>query len=176
MVNAEKNKKRNETIKKEMETAKLELPEVDENVLFMLRYFFTTETLTGDIMEFIPEKFEKEFSELDVMNVAIFTLHGIISAATSDDKDVKEAVKYKLTGMIDNEYNLNEWLYTVAAETKARDETLYKCIKSGNLDNFNEAVDKAVKEANYKAWKDELKVIKRKTSAKNRVAAANGGA
>ena len=169
MVDAERHKK-------EMEVAAKELPDIDENLLFMIRYFYTTETLTGDIMEFASTNFEKEFGELDVMNVAIFTLHGIISAAASDDVDVKNAVKCKLSGMIDDKYNLNEWLYTVAAETKAHDKALYDCIKSGNLDDIDAKIDKAVKEANYLAWKDELKVIKRNESAKSRIEKVKGGA
>ena len=176
LMDANKHERDVEKLKKEMETASKELPDVDENLLYMLRYFYTTETLTGDIMEFTSTKFQKEFTELDVMNVAIFTLHGIITASASDDANVKEVVKNKLSGMIDNTYNLNEWLYTIAAETKAHDKALYECIKSGNLDDLDATVDKAVKEANYKAWKDELEVIKRNASAKSRIENVNGGA
>lgn len=174
MVDSKKHMKQKHM--KNMEAAKKDLPDVDENMLFMLRYFYTTETLSGDIMEFIPEKFEKDFDELDVMNVAIFTLHGIITAATSNDENIKAVVKSKLSGMIDNEYNLNEWLFTIANETKAHDNAIYECIKSGNLDNIDAVVDKAVKEANYKAWKDELKVIKRNATAEDRINNAIGGA
>ena len=162
-------------VKKEMDAAAKELPEYDEKMLLMLRYFYTTETLTGDIMEYASTEFQKEFSDLDVMNVAIFTLHGIVTAAASDDVDVKNAVKCKLSGMIDEKYNLNEWLYTVAAECKAHDRAIYECIKSGNLDDINGKIDKAVKEANYKAWKDELTVIKRNATAKSRVENAKKG-
>lgn len=173
MVDAEKNRAE---YKAELDAAAKELPDVDEQLLFMLRYFYTTETLTGDIMEFASTEFKKEFGELDVMNVAIFTLHGIVTAAASDDAEIKEVVKSKLSGMIDDAYNLNEWLFTIASETKAHDETLYECIKSGNLDELDAKIEKAVKEANYKAWKDELKVIKRELSAKDRIEKANGGA
>jgi len=172
MVDAKKHSKQ----KKEMESAEKEFPELDDHNVMMLRYFYTIATLSDDIMEYAEEKFEKEFNDLDLMNVAIFTLHGIVSAAESDDAAVKEAVKTKLGGMIDNTYNLNEWLYTIAAETKAYDEKFYECITSGNLDDLDAKLDKAVKEANYKAWKDELKVIKRKASAKDRIEAVTGGA
>ena len=101
MVDAEKNK---ESYKKEINAAAKELPDFDENMLLMLRYFYTTETLTGDIMEYASTEFQKEFGELDVMNVAIFTLHGIVTAASCDDIDVKNAVKCKLSGMIDEKY------------------------------------------------------------------------
>ena len=172
MVDAKKHSKQ----QKEMESAAKEFPDLDNNALLMVRYFYTIATLSDDIMEYAEEKFEKEFNDLDLMNVAIFTLHGIVSAAESDDAAVKEAVKTKLGGMIDNTYNLNEWIYTIAAETKAYDKKFYECITSGNLDDLDAKLDKAVKEANYKAWKDELKVIKRKTSAKDRVEAVTGGA
>ena len=78
MVDAKKHERDAERFKKEIESASKELPDVDDDLLFMLRYFYTTETLTGDIMEFTSTEFQKDFSELDVMNVAIFTLHGII--------------------------------------------------------------------------------------------------
>ena len=177
MVDEDKIKRDSERFKAEMEAAAKDLPELDADMLLMLRYFYTTETLTGDIMEFASKEFQKDFTDLDVMNVAIFTLHGIITAAASDNDEMKDAVKYKLSGMVDNKYNLNEWLYTVAAETKAHDKAIYDCIKSGNIANVNAEIDKAVKEANYKAWKDELKVIKRELSAKDRIdKIKNGGA
>lgn len=172
MVDAKKHSKQ----QKEIGSATDEFLELDEHNSVMLRYFYTIATLSVDIQEYASEKFEKEFDDLDLMNVAIFTLHGIVSAAESDDDAVKEAVKTKLSGMIDNTYNLNEWLYTIAAETKAYDEKFYECITSGNLDDLDAKLDKAVKEANYKAWKDELKVIKRKASAKDRIEAVTGGA
>lgn len=172
MVDAKKHSKQ----QKEMESAEKEFPELDSHDLMMLRYFYTISTLSDDIMEYASENFEKEFNDLDLMNVAIFTLHGIVSAAESDDAAVKEAVKTKLSGMIDNTYNLNEWIYTIAAETKAYDETFYECIKSGDIADIDAKLDKAVKEANYNAWKDELKVIKRKTSAKDRIETITGGA
>lgn len=172
MVNAKKQAKQ----QKEMQNAAKEFPELDNHDLMMLRYFYSISTLSDDILEYATEKFQKEFNDLDLMNVAIFTLHGIVSAAESDDEAVKEAVKTKLGGMIDDTYNLNEWIYTIAAETKAYDEKFYECITSGNLDDLDAKLDKAVKEANYKAWKDELKVIKRKASAKDRIEAVTGGA
>lgn len=172
MVDAKKHSKQ----QKEIGSAANEFPELDEDNLFILRYFYTIATLSVEIQDYALEKFEKEFDDLDLMNVAIFTLHGIVSAAESDDAAVKEAVKTKLSGMIDNTYNLNEWLYTIAAQTKAYDKKFYECITSGNIDDLDAKLDKAVKEANYKAWKDELKVIKRKTSAKDRIEAITGGA
>lgn len=172
MVDAKKHAKQ----QKEMQDAAKEFPELDKNELLMLRYFYTIATLSNDILDYATEKFQKEFNDLDLMNVAIFTLHGIVSAAESDDEAVKEAVKTKLSGMIDNTYNLNEWIYTIAAETKAYDKTFYECIKSGDVADIDAKLDKAVKEANYKAWKDELKVIKRTTSAKDRIENITGGA
>ena len=168
MVDAKKQKK--------MQDAAKEFPELDKNDLLMIRYFYSISTLSNDILDYATEKFQKEVNDLDLMNVTIFTLYGIVSAAESDDEAVKEVVETKLGGMIDNIYNLNEWIYTIAAETKAHDKTFYECIKSGNLNDLDAKLDKAVKEANYKAWKDELQVIKRTTSAKDRIEAIVGGA
>lgn len=150
---------------------------LDDETLFRIKNFYSVDTLSDDIIEFVTSKYEKKFTPMDAMNVAIFTLHGIISASTSDDNKIKNVVKSKLCGMVDNAYNLNEWLFITAYEVRAKDETIYECIKSGNTDNIDAKIDKAVKEANYKAWKDELKVIKRKTSAKYRInEIKNGGA
>ena len=163
MVNSEKDKGKS--------TANpLELSDAELN---RIRMFFSCDTLSDDIIEYATSNYEKEFDGLDVMNVAVFTLHGIISAETDAEK---EAVKTKLCGMIDDKYHLNEWLYTIAHEVKAKDNAIYECIKSGNMDNIDAEIDKAVKEANYLAWKDELRVIDRKLSAKDRIdEIRNGG-
>ena len=150
--------------------------ELDDATLFRIKNFYSCDTLSDDIVEFVTSKYEKEFTPMDAMNVAIFTLHGIISASASNDSKLKDVVKSKLCDMVDDAYNLNEWIFTTAYEVRAKDETIYECIKSGNTDDIDAKVDKAVKEANYKAWKDELKVIKRKTSAKDRIAEIKGGA
>lgn len=150
--------------------------ELDDATLFRIKNFYSCDTLSDDIVEFVTSKYEKEFTPMDAMNVAIFTLHRIISASASNDSKLKDVVKSKLCDMVDDAYNLNEWIFTTAYEVRAKDETIYECIKSGNTDDIDAKVDKAVKEANYKAWKDELKVIKRKTSAKDRIAEIKGGA
>lgn len=150
--------------------------ELDDDSLFRIKNFYSCDTLSDDIVEFVKSKYEKEFTPNDAMNVAIFTLHGIMCASASDDSKLKDVVKSKLCDMVDDAYNLNEWIFTTAYEVRAKDETIYECIKSGNLDDIDAKVDKAVKEANYNAWKDELKVIKRKISAKDRIAEIKGGA
>ena len=165
MVDAEKTKPD--------DSAELKL---DTETLFRIKNFYSCDTLSDDITEFVTSKYEKEFTPMDAMNVAIFTLHGILTASTSDDAKLKDVVKNKLCGMVDDAYNLNEWLFTTAYEVRAKDETIYECIKSGDTDDIDAKIDKAVKEANYKAWKDELKVIKRKISAKDRIAEIKGGA
>ena len=139
-----------------------------------LKYFYTISCISDSILNYIETNFKKKFNDLDLMNVAIFTLHGIIFAESDAEK---EAVKTKLCEMVDNKYNLNEWLFTIANEVKAHDEMFYECIESGNLDDMEAKIDKAVKEANYKAWKDELKVIKEYSTAESRInGIKNGGA
>ena len=139
-----------------------------------LKYFYSISCISDSILNYIETNYKKNFNDLDLMNVAIFTLNGIVFAES--DKE-KAAVKTKLCGMVDDKYNLNEWLFTVSNEIKAFDETFYECIKSGELDEMDAKLDKAVKEANYKAWKDELKVIKEYSTAKNRIdEIKNGGA
>lgn len=167
MVNAEKHKTAPD------DSAEMEL---DTATLFRIKNFYSCDTLSDDITEFVTSKYEKKFTPNDAMNVAIFTLHGILIASTSDDDEIKDVVKTKLCDMVDDPYKLNEWLFTTAYEIRAKDETIYECIKSGNTDDIDAKIDKAVKEANYNAWKDELKVIKRKISAKDRIAEIRGGA
>ena len=77
--------------------------------------------------------------------------------------------------MVNNKYNLNEWIYKMAAVIRANDKTLCDCIIKGETDNIDAEIEKAVKEAEYKAWNTELSVIKRKRSAKDRIVEIKGG-
>ena len=139
-----------------------------------IKYFYTICCISDSILNYIESNFKKEFDDLDLMNVAIFTLNGIVFAETDAEK---EAVKSKLCDMVDDKYNLNEWIFTTSKEIKAHDETFYECIRTGKLNDLDAKLDKAVKEANYKAWKDELKVIKEYSTAKSRIDNfKNGGA
>ena len=126
-------------------------------------WFYSCDILTNDIIEYCESKFEKSVDALDIMNVAIFTLHGIVKAETDADK---KHILEMISGMVNDKYHLNEWIYKMSAVIKANDKTLCDAIVSGETDDLDAKVDKAIKQAEYKAWNTELSVIKRKQSAK----------
>jgi hypothetical protein len=76
---------------------------------------------------------------------------------------------------VNDKYHLNEWIYKMAAVIRANDKTLCDAIVTGDTDDIDAKVDKAIKQAEYKAWNTELSVIKRKRSAAERVADIKGG-
>lgn len=129
--------------------------------------FYSCDVLTDDIIEYCETKFEKPLDPLDVMNVAIFTLHGIVKSETESDR---EYILEMISGMVNDKYKLNEWIYKMAAVIKANDKTLCDAIVSGDTDDIDAKVEKAVKQAEYKAWNTELSVIKRKNSYEKRIA------
>ena len=136
-------------------------------------WFYSCDILTNDIIEYCETNFEKSVDALDIMNVAIFTLHGIVKAETdSDKKQILEMV----SGMVNDKYHLNEWIYKMAAVIKANDKTLCDAIITGETDDLDAKVEKAIKQAEYKAWNTELSVIKRKTTAKELADDIIGGA
>ena len=80
----------------------------------------------------------------------------------------KEIIKQRICEMMDNPMHLNEFLYSRAKSIKAYDNAFYDCLVTGNLDNLDDTLEKAVKQAEYKAWNDELSVINASKSFKNR--------
>lgn len=180
MVNADKHKKAAaETDAESPKTVKyndseFEVKELSKDeMLQRMAWFYSCDTLTDDIIEYCETNFEKPLDAIDVMNVAIFTLHGIVKAETDSDK---EHILEMISGMVNDKYHLNEWIYKMSAVIKANDKTLCDCIISGNTDDIDAEIEKAVKQAEYKAWNTELSVIKRKRSAKDRIAEIKGGA
>ena len=136
-------------------------------------WFYSCDILTDDIIEYCETNFEKSVDALDIMNVAIFTLHGIVKAETDSDK---KHILEMITGMVNDKYHLNEWIYKMSAVIKANDKTLCDAIITGETDDLDAKVEKAVKQAEYKAWNTELSVIKRKTTAKELADNIIGGA
>ena len=136
-------------------------------------WFYSCDILTDDIIEYCKSKFEKPIDPIDIMNVAIFTLHGIVKAESDSDKNY---ILEMISGMVNDKYHLNEWIYKMSAVIKANDKTLCDAIVSGEIDDLDEKVEKAIKQAEYKAWNTELSVIKRKQSAKDLADDIIGGA
>ena len=154
--------------------AEFEVKELSKDELIKrLAWFYSCDTLTDDIIEYCESNFEKPLDAIDVMNVAIFTLHGIVKAETDSDK---EHILEMISGMVNDKYHLNEWIYKMSAVIKANDKTLCDCIVNDRTDDIDAEIDKAIKQAEYKAWNTELSVIKRKRSAKDRIADIKGGA
>lgn len=143
------------------------------DIPLMVKYYYSIGVLANDILDCIDAKFKKEFDDLDLMNVAMYTLHGIVCAETDDEKAL---VKSKICDMIDEPMNLNEWLFTNAKSIRAYDETFYNAITTGNTDNLAEKLEKAVEVAEYKAWIDEKYVLDKFESDYERFNINNGGA
>lgn len=135
-------------------------------------WFYSCDVLTDEIIEYCETVFEKPLDPVDVMNVAIFTLHGIVKADTDSDK---EHIIDMVSGMVNDKFKLNEWIYKMSAVIRANDKTLCDAIVYGETDNLDDKIDKAVKQAEFKAWNTELSVIKRKTSYKKRIDEIKGG-
>lgn len=173
MVDADKHKAAPDTDSDAVKTVKYndaeftvdDLPETDLIKRFSM--FYSCDVLTDDIVEYCETKFEKPLDPLDVMNVAIFTLHGIVKSETESDR---EYILEMISGMVNDKYHLNEWIYKMAAVIKANDKTLCDAIISGDTDDIDAKIEKAVKQAEYKAWNTELSVIKRKNSYEKRIA------
>lgn len=174
MVNAEKHKKASKPgndsapyVYNGIDITNNELsPDEIEKLAKRCCWFYSCDTLTDDIISYCENKFEKPLDPLDVMNVAIFTLHGIVKADTDSDK---QHILDMIAGMVNDKYHLNEWIYKMSAVIRANDKTLCDAIVSGDIDDLDAKIDKAIKEAEFKAWNTELSVIKRKKSASERI-------
>lgn len=183
MVNAKKHKKADannpERLKKPQVYNGINIGDTDlspdeiDKIAKRCCWFYSCDILTNDIIEYCTEKFEKSVDALDIMNVAIFTLHGIVKAETESDK---AHIIDTVSGMVNNKNHLNEWIYKMSAVIKANDKTLCDAILTGETDDLDVKVDKAVKQAEYKAWNTELSVIKRKQTAKELADDIIGGA
>ena len=178
MVNADKHKAAPDTDSDAVKTVKYNdaeftVDDLSETELFKrFCMFYSCDVLTDEIIEYCETKFEKPLEPIDVMNVAMFTLHGIVKADTDSDRD---HIIDMISGMVNNKYRLNEWIYKMAAVIRANDKTLCDAIVTGDTDNIDAKVEKAIKQAEYKAWNTELSVIKRKRSAAERIADIKGG-
>jgi hypothetical protein len=134
--------------------------------------FYMISKWLDEIITYAETNFEKELIDVDVMDIAIYILHGIV---TAESDDMKNKVKETLCTIIDDKYALNEFIYTKSNEILAVNNVAAKFIKDGefnaaNSDAIVSEINKKVKEFEYKAWNDELKVIKR-----NADKSANGG-
>ena len=134
--------------------------------------FYSCDILTDGIIEYCETKFKKPLEPIDVMNVAIFTLNSIVKSETASDR---EHILEMLSGMVNNKYHLNEWIYKMAAVIKANDKTVCNAIMTGKTDDIDAKIEKAIKQAEYKAWNTELSVIKRESSYKDRINDIKGG-
>ena len=173
MVDAEKHKKTkadandnpNKTVT--YNDAEFEVKTLSEKEMYKrFCWFYSCDVLTNDIIEYCETKFEKPLDAIDVMNVAIFTLHGIV---TSESESDRKHILEMLDGMVNDKFHLNEWIYKMSAVIKAKDKTLCDAIVSGDTDDIDAKIDKAMKEAEFKAWNTELSVMKRKRNFKNQI-------
>ncbi len=144
----------------------------DAELSAIAKPFYLISKWIDDIITYAESNFEKELLDIDIMDLAIYVLHGIV---TAESDDLKNNVKETLCTIIDDKYALNEFLYVKSNEILAVNNVVSEFIKDGeftaeNHDKISAEIDKKVKEFEYNAWNDELKVIKR-----NADKSANGG-
>lgn len=144
----------------------------DAELSAIAKPFYLIAKWLDEIITYAESNFEKELLDIDVMDLAIYVLHGIVTAETDD---MKNDVKNTLCTIIDDKYALNEFLYTKSNEILAFNNAVSGFIKDGefnadNTDKINAEIDRKIKEFEFKAWNDELKVLKR-----NADKSANGG-
>ena len=144
----------------------------DAELSAIAKPFYLIAKWLNEIITYAESNFKKELLDIDVMDLAIYVLHGIVTAETDD---MKNNVKETLCAIIDDKYALNEFLYVKSSQILAFNDAVSGFIKDGeftadNCDEINAEIDKKIKEFEFKAWNDELKVIKRYADK-----SANGG-
>ena len=163
MVNPEKQKatEKDVDIKPIKSTISVDIgdPDVD---------YFTLSGLYGnEIKQYVADNFKKEISDLDVLNIAMMLCCYIITAETDDEK---AAIIDDITAIVNDKYQLNQYLFTNLATIKSWNETTAKLnSKYGNdkrkmRDNvtekeFDELLNDNNEKNQYKAWNDERKVL-----------------
>lgn len=137
--------------------------------------FAHCEVMNYELITYIKDKFDKDIDNVDVLNIALMLSNEIITAET--DKD-KERIKTTVCDIIDDKYKLNEFIFTNLAMIKAWNETTFEFKDKDSSKQtekaFIETFEKKRKRYEYKAWNDEMKILKE--SGKDRIDKIKGGA
>ena len=121
--------------------------------------YFALSGLYGDeIKKYISNKFKKEISDLDVLNLSIYLCNTII---TVDDADEKAELISDITAIVNDEYKLNEFIFTRLASIKSWNETTAALFskKTVSEKEFTDLLNKNNEKNQYKAWNDERKIL-----------------
>lgn len=147
---------------------------VDKNKMDML--FCKGMMLSTETAEYVRDKFGKEFDDADFLNIATTLAYEIITAESDDDKD---RIKKTVCDIVDDKYNLNEFIFTNLASHYAFNKVWKERESDDTLtgDNLMERLDEVTDNFQYLEWKKEMKLIKESAeSGENRLKAINGGA
>ena len=133
------------------------------------------EVMNIELIEYIKDKFDKDVDTADVLNIALMLCNEIFTAES--DKD-KERIKTTVCDIVDDKYNLNEFIFSNLAMIKAWNETTFEFKDKDSSEQtekaFVEAYKKKRKRYEYQAWNGEMKHLKK--SGKERIEKIKGGA
>lgn len=154
MVKRKLKKSADKTDKDSLKTVKSSLSDEygDEKALAMMH------THIFDIKEYIKETFRKEITDIDVFNISIHLVHGIILAESDPEKEI---ILSDVNEIINDKFKLNEFIFTHLAMIKAWNETtaILKDKNDVSENEFNELMTANNEKWQYKAWNDERKVL-----------------
>ena len=133
------------------------------------------EVMNYELLEYIKDKFEKDVDTADVLNIALMLCNEIFTAETDADK---ERIKKTVCDIVDDKYNLNEFIFNNLAMIKAWNETTNEFKDKDESKQtekaFVESFEKKHKRYEYQAWNDEMKMLKK--CGKDRINKIKGGA
>lgn len=137
--------------------------------------FAHSEVMNIELIEYIKDKFDKTVDTVDVLNIALMLCNEIFTAESNDDK---ERIKTTVCDIVDNKYNLNEFIFSNLAMIKAWNETTFEFKDKDDSEQtekaFVETFEKKRDRYEYQAWNDEMKHLKE--SGKDRIEKIKGGA
>lgn len=129
-----------------------------------INYFALSDGLMYKIQKHIADTFKKEISEIDIFNFAMCLCAEIV---TADDDETKSEIIGEITDIVNDDYKMNEFIFTRLATIKSWNETTAKLESKHGKDNldvvskkeFDELMNAINEKNQYKAWNDERRVL-----------------
>ena len=124
-----------------------------------INYFALSDGLMYKIQKHIADTFKKEISEIDIFNFAMCLCAEIV---TADDDETKSEIISEITDIVNDDYKMNEFIFTRLATIKSWNETTAALLGKNNdvsEKEFNELMEANNEKNQYKAWNDERKIL-----------------
>lgn len=124
-----------------------------------INYFALSDGLMYKIQKHIADTFKKEISEIDIFNFAMCLCAEIV---TADDDETKSEIISEITDIVNDDYKMNEFIFTRLATIKSWNETTAALLDKNNdvsEKEFNELMETNNEKNQYKAWNDERKIL-----------------